>query len=88
MNVFGQNFPISDYYKNNILDAKTLSNRAGWWTAVLLIKDPQTQKSFVSVYRWQHTEAGWKMRNRMHVRSRADAKLLIESIEKFAKQLD
>ena len=86
--MLGQNFPISDYYKNNILDAKTLSNRAGWWTAVLLIKDPQTEKSIVSVYKWQHTEEGWKMRSRLHVRNKSEAKSLIESIEMFAQRLD
>ena len=86
--MFGQNFPISDYYKSHILDARTLSNRGGWWTAVLLIEDPKTNKPFVSVYRWQHTESGWKLRNRVHIKNRADAKLLIESIETFSQRLD
>lgn len=86
--MFGQNFPISEYYKENIVDARTLSNRAGWWTAVLLIEDPRTKKPFVSVYRWQHTDRGWKVRNRVHIRKQSDARLLAETIEEFAQQLE
>ena len=84
----GQNFPIAEYYRANILDARTLSNRAGWWTAVLLIEDPRTKKPFVSVYRWQHTDNGWKVRNRLHIRRKSDAQLLVESIEAFATRLE
>ena len=56
--MFGTNFPISEYYRKNILDAETISRGGNWWTAVLLILDPKTKKPFVSFYRWQKTENG------------------------------
>lgn len=86
--MLGQNFPISQYYKENILDARTLTNRGGWWSAVLLIKDPRTNKPFIGYYRWQYTDNGWKARNRVHLKNRKDAKLLIEFIEAFMPQLE
>lgn len=84
----GQNFPIGEYYRANILDARTLSNRAGWWTAVLLIEDQRTKKPFLSIYRWQYTDRGWKVRNLVHIRRKVDANLLIEAIETFAERLE
>lgn len=84
----GQNFPISEYYRSKILDAKTLSNRGGRWTAILLIEDPKTTRPIVSLYRWQNTDKGWKVRSRMHIRNKTDAKQMVESIERFAHSLD
>ena len=86
--MLGQNFPIAEYYRANIVDARTVSNRAGWWTAVLLIEDPRTKKPFVSVYRWQHTDRGWKVRSRVHIRKHTDARLLADTIEAFAEKLE
>ena len=56
----GQNFPISDYYQNSIIDAETVSRSGGWWTAVILIADPRNQKPFITIYRWQKTDTGCK----------------------------
>ena len=40
----GQNFPVSDYYQGHVLDAETISRIGCWWTAILLIEDPETGK--------------------------------------------
>jgi len=34
---FGQNFPISEYYQDGILDAETISRSGLWWTAALVV---------------------------------------------------
>ena len=34
-------FPIGDYYRNNLLDAVTITRGGRWWSAVLLINDPK-----------------------------------------------
>jgi hypothetical protein len=49
--MLGQNFPISDYYRENIIDAVTISRSDGWWTAVLVIKEPKSDNPFIALYR-------------------------------------
>jgi len=58
----GKDFPVSDYYRGHIVDGVTLSRVAGWWSAVLVIRDPKTEKIVLNVYQWQFTEKGWKVR--------------------------
>lgn len=82
-----QHFPISDYYRNNILDAVTVSRSGGWWTAILLIEDPRSEKPFISLYRWQHTDAGWKMRARFKIASKQDGSNVVKIIEEFLEKL-
>ena len=86
--MIGQNFPMSEYYRENILDARTLTNRGGWWSAVLLIKDPRTKKPFVSINRWQHTKNSWKLRSRIHIRSKKDLSLLLETLNEYVEKID
>jgi hypothetical protein len=83
----GQNFPISDYYKGNILDAVTLNRSGQWWTAILLIEDPRSKKPFISLYRWQRTDAGWKIRSRFKIARKQDGSNVIKVIEEFLEKL-
>ena len=53
-------FPVSEFYKNHILDAATISRAGNWWSAILLIADPKNSKPFLSFYQWQKTNDGWK----------------------------
>ena len=45
--MFGKDFPISDYYKDHIVDAITIKRSGSWWSAVLLIDDPKSKKRFI-----------------------------------------
>lgn len=85
--MLGTNFPVSDYYKNNILDAETLSRSGSWWTAVLLIADPKTDNPFIAVYRWQMTDRGWKVRKAFSCRRKAEASALAEVVERWMERL-
>jgi hypothetical protein len=62
-------FPISDYYRERIIDAETIARSGGWWTAVLVIKDPRTDKPFINLYRWQKSGEEWKVRKSFPIRS-------------------
>ena len=85
--MLGTNFPISDYYREHIIDAETIARSGGWWTAVLLIKDPKKSTPFLGIYRWQYTESGWKVRNRFYIRSNEQLQKIVETIEKFSDRL-
>ena len=83
----GGSFPISEYYRSNILDAVTVSRGGGWWTAVLLIKDPKSGRPFIGLYRWQFTESGWKIRKRFTFRRISEINSIIKIIQDFSGKL-
>ena len=80
-------FPLSDYYRSQIVDARTISRGGPWWAAILLIRDPKTDQPFLGFYRWQHTASGWKQRKAFSCRSRKDAMKIIHIVEEFLDQL-
>ena len=83
----GQNFPVSEYYKENIIDAKTIRRGGSWWTAVLLIKDPKTDRPFLSIYRWQYHSNKWKVRKSISFKSKELVEDVIESLISFKNKL-
>lgn len=85
--MLGINFPISEYYRQNILDARTISRGGPWWTAVLLIQDPKSNRPFVALYRWQKTESGWKARKRFTFRKQKDIQDAFAAVSELGKKL-
>ena len=85
--MLGMNFPVSSYYKDNILDAETLARGGGWWTAVLLIEDPKSGEPFVAMYRWQKDEERWKVRKSFSCRKKQEATKLMDIIRRFSAKL-
>ena len=84
----GQNFPVSDYYREHILDAETISRGGGWWTAVLLIRDPRTEKPFLSIYRWQLDGDTWKMRKSIAFKSRSQIAKVLDVLRRLSEQIE
>jgi hypothetical protein len=84
----GQNFPVSDYYQDHILDAETISRVGGWWTAVLLIEDPKSKKPFLTLYRWQKNENGWKLRKQFTFRTSEQVSQIFAVAERLGKKLE
>jgi hypothetical protein len=84
----GQNFPVSDYYRDQVLDAETISRAGGWWTAVLLIRDPRTEKPFLSVYRWQLDGDTWKTRKSFAFKSKKQIQKVLASLQKISDQVE
>tara|TARA_B100000315_G_C14587383_1_gene593801 strand:+ start:4448 stop:4711 length:264 start_codon:yes stop_codon:yes gene_type:complete len=83
----GDNFPITDYYRGHILDATTISRVGGWWVAILLIEDPKSKKPFISLYRWQSTDRGWKARKQFKFNSQKEVGKIFDGIKEMVKRL-
>ena len=85
--MLGTNFPISEYYRDNIRDAVTISRGGGWWTAAVLIEDPKNGELFVNLYTWQHVEDAWKMRKSFTIRSQKALRSITEALKGFETKL-
>lgn len=81
-------YPVSEYYKNKLVGGETVTKTGIWWTAILLIQDPKTQKPFVGMYRWQKTKAGWKTRKRFTSRRKSELKQVIKTLQDFSEKLE
>jgi len=83
----GTNFPVSDYYKDHIVDALTISRKGGWWTAVLVIEQPTNKKNFICLYRWELNDGTWKTRKNFKINSKKDAAKIIEVISTLSEKI-
>ena len=79
--------PVSDYYKNNIKGAVTIKRSGNWWSAILLIEDPKSSKNFLTFYKWQKKDDGWKVRQRFKVNSKLELEKINEILEEFKPNL-
>ena len=85
--LLGCRFPVADYYKEHVVDGETIARGGGWWSAVLLIKDPVSGKPFIAWYRWQSTDSGWKKRKSFSVRKLSELEALTAATQRFAQAL-
>lgn len=81
-------FPVSDYYKDNIIDAETITRSGSWWTAILLIKDPKTEKPIIGLYQWQKVGDEWKTRKRFAFKKKKVLEDAIEVIKRFGEKVE
>jgi hypothetical protein len=84
----GVNFPIDSYYRGCIIDAETLINKSGWWTAVLLLRDPKSNTKFISLYKWQQVDGVWKKRSSWKIKSNQEFLTTFSVIQKLVKTLE
>lgn len=85
--MIGTNFPVPDELKNQIIDAYTLSKGGGWWTAILLFKDPNTNVINAHLYRWKNKNDIW-MKIKDFKLSRKNIEKLISALQEFADKID
>jgi len=85
--MLGENFPVSAYYKDHIVDALTISRSGKWWSAVLVIENPTNGKNFICMYRWEKVNDVWKTRKNFKINSKKDADKLVEIINKLSGKL-
>ena len=81
-------FPIDDYYKPHILDARTLMRAGGWWRAAVLIRDPKTDLTFLQLYLWEKRDGEWKRKTAYAIRRRAVAKELADYLGEILMQVE
>ena len=80
----GKDFPISEYYRGHIVDAFTLSRSPTWWSAVLVIKDPKSNKNIFNIYQWQMTDDGWKVRKNFSFKKQKDLDTFANACKELA----
>lgn len=79
--------PITEFYKDRVIKVKTISKKGGWWSVVVLLKDPQSGSNFINIYRWQLAEDRWKARKRFTFRKVKEVTALTNTIKEFAQYL-
>ena len=84
----GTNFPVAEFLRDHILDARTVSRRGGWWSAVLKIEDPRTKEPYIALYRWRLKEGEWKKATSFKINSSDHVKTIIEALTKFAADVE
>jgi hypothetical protein len=80
-------FPVSNYYKGRVREARTINAAGGWWTAILLIEDPKTEKLILVFYRWQKRNGEWKVAKSFKCNSKKDARKMAQFIDELSEQL-
>ena len=85
--MIGLNYPVSEYYRNAIVDGVTITRSGGWWTAVLLLEDPKSTKPFVNLYSWQQVEGVWKNRKSFKIRSTKSLRDIVDALKSFESKL-
>ena len=80
-------FPVTEYYQGRVLAGETLSKVGGWWSAVLLIRDPRTEKPFIGLYRWQKSGGSWKVRKRFNIKSAKELQITLAAIGRLSDKL-
>jgi hypothetical protein len=80
-------FPVSEYYADHVLEGITLSNKGGWWSAVLLIRDPKTKKPFLALYRWERKDGTWRNRKSFVIRDQSSVAKVIAALNELKAKL-
>lgn len=82
-----EDFPLSAYYRPHLISGETLSKVGGWWSAVLLIRDPRSDKPFIGLYRWQKSESVWKVRKRFSFKTAKELHAALNVIGRLSDKL-
>lgn len=75
-----EEYPVSDFYKDHIVEAKTLKKSDRWWSAMLIIDHPDAGKK-VNLYRWQKRDGKWKRRKAFSINNAEDRESIIEFLQ-------
>ena len=82
-----EEFPVSKFYKDQVVDGETIERSGGWWSAALLIREPSKGELFVGLYLWQETSNGWKNRGRFKIRTGEQGWRTVDLLERYLKQM-
>lgn len=76
-------FPVSEYLRKSIINARTISRRGAWWTACLAIKDPKGDKVHIAIYKWQKRNNQWKQAQKIKINSQKDLDKIVEALKEL-----
>ncbi len=68
-----------------VIKSKTISKKAGWWLAVVLV-DAWGRK-MINVYLWQKKKEGWKRKQKFSVHNQERWKEISQAVSEFIPQL-
>ncbi len=69
----------------SVIKAKTISKKAGWWQAVVLI-DAWGRK-MINIYLWQKKKEGWKRKQKFSIHNIKRWKEISEAVNEFLPQI-
>jgi len=80
-------FPVSDYLRPHVIDGRTVARAGGWWTAILLIEDPQTRSPYIALYKWHNRSGSWRKASSFKINSSVHLHDILEVLPEFGKNM-
>ena len=77
-------YPVSEFLRSSVLNGRTIVSRGVWWSAVLAIRDPRSEKEYTALYRWQKRGGAWKRLSSFKINSDAHRLKIIEILKELA----
>lgn len=86
--VIGRRYPVAEYLQGNIVDGRTISNTGSWWTAVLVVQNPENEKRYIALYRWRRAKDGWKKMSSFKINGARPLEEILTAIDELRELLD
>ena len=69
----------------NVLKSTTVTKKAGWWLAVVLLES--WGRKSVGVYLWQKKKEGWKRKQKFTIHSPEKWKAIVEAVSIYISEI-
>ena len=69
----------------NVLKSTTITKKAGWWMAVVLMES--WGRKSVGVYLWQKKKDGWKRKQKFTIHSAEKWKAIVEAVSSYISEV-
>ena len=76
-----EDFPVSDFLSSSVLNGTTIVRTPKWWSAVLVIQNPLSEKEYVALYRWQKQNDEWGRFSSFKINSDAHRLKTVEALK-------
>ena len=83
----GVSFPDGGYYGADLLDGVTMRRDDAWWSAVLLIRDSDTDEPYVALHRWAKRNGAWQRSGMYRFSSRAQVMDAVRVLGEYAEKM-
>ena len=80
-------FPVIGRLEEHVVAGRTLRNSNGWWTAILVVKDPKTAKNELIFYRWDKKGDRWRERKTFPIHDRQGIESAIDVLTELKVHL-
>ena len=80
-------FPDGEYYGADLIDGATVRRDGAWWSAVLLIRDPQRDEPYVALHRWAKRNGAWQRSGTYRFSSREQIADAVRVLTEYAEKM-